>query len=44
MAMSSPPTKHDIFISYRSDDMDQVYNSLLRNLSDTGLNVFNFEA
>ena len=41
---NSPKTSHDIFISYRSDDMDQVYNSLLRNLSDTGLNVFNFEA
>ena len=37
----SPPTKHDIFISYRSEDSEQVYNSLLTRLSEKELNVFN---
>jgi hypothetical protein len=38
---NSSKTAHDIFISYRSEDMDQVYNSLLTRLSEKGLNVFN---
>ena len=31
----------DIFISYRSEDSEQVYNSLLTRLSEKELNVFN---
>jgi hypothetical protein len=38
---NSPPTAHDLFISYKSEDSEQVYNSLLTRLSEKGLNVFN---